>query len=285
MDEPLRREHARGFDFYSNDVVLGGHSLDGTRVHGIVNQRAACRRIHRVEHAHRNVVELGGHHAGRMQNLCAEIGKLGGLVEMQLVHRLGVLHKTGVVVVHTVYVGPYLYLLGIDGRTDERCRKVAATALQIVDVACRIPAYEALCDEQRGFGMSIEHGLQMRGDIIHVSLAVGIGTHEFECRQPHRSRALLLHVEMHQGGGDKFALSQNLLLLHGGELTFMCKGAQEAEHIADGSRGSLPGGLFVVKFGYDLGIFFLQAVDGGLCAVYIMAVKVFGYLHQRVGGA
>ena len=60
-----------------------------------------------------------------------------------------------------------------------------AAALQIVDVACRIPAYKALRDEQRGFGMGVEHGLQVRGDIIHVSLTVGIGTHEFESRKPH----------------------------------------------------------------------------------------------------
>lgn len=81
-----------------------------------------------------------------MQNLCAEVSKLGSFFEVELTYSLGLLNHARVVVVHTVDIGPYLNLLGRQSRSDERSREVATAAQQVVYLAVSVAADESLCD-------------------------------------------------------------------------------------------------------------------------------------------
>ena len=57
-------------------------------------------------------------------------------------------NNTRIVVVHAVYVCPYLDFFCTDSRTDQRGAVVAATTLQVVDLAVSISANIALCYEE-----------------------------------------------------------------------------------------------------------------------------------------
>ncbi len=68
-----------------------------------------------------------------MQYFCAEIGQFGSFVEMEFMNRLGLLHKPGVVVMHSVDICPDFDLFGQQGATYQRGCQVAAAALKVVD--------------------------------------------------------------------------------------------------------------------------------------------------------
>ena len=55
--------------------------------------------MHGVEQFDRNILLLCGPDTGRVQNFCAEIGQLGGLIETQLFDRDRFLYNARVVVV------------------------------------------------------------------------------------------------------------------------------------------------------------------------------------------
>lgn len=96
--------------------------------------------VHGVEEADRDVVHLGGEDTGGVENLCAEIGELGGFVKREFAYGLGVVDEAGVVIVHTVDVGPDLDLVGKEGSANERGGVVGASALEVVDLAERVAA-------------------------------------------------------------------------------------------------------------------------------------------------
>ena len=91
-----------------------------------------------------------------MQNLGTEVGQLGSLFELQVTNRFRILHESGAIVVHAVYVGPDLYLLGIDSSTYQRSRIITATALQVVNLAVGIAADIALSDIDFGIGVLLQ---------------------------------------------------------------------------------------------------------------------------------
>ena len=119
VHEARREHHPRRPDFDGDDVILGRHGLDALREFGVVDEGAFRRRLHGVEESNRYIVDLGRQHACRVEDLCPEIGQLGGLVEVEFGHRGGALDKTGVVVVHPVYVGPDFDFLGHQRGPDD----------------------------------------------------------------------------------------------------------------------------------------------------------------------
>ena len=119
--ETMGKQHAATLDLNADDLVLGGNGLYGAGLEIVVDDSAGRGGIQCVEQAHRHTGELGRLDAGGVQNLGTEVGQLGCLLEMKLADRLGVFHNAWVVVVHAVYVGPDVNLLGLDGSTDEAC--------------------------------------------------------------------------------------------------------------------------------------------------------------------
>lgn len=97
---------------------------------------------------------------------------------MKMMHGRCVIHNAGVVVVHSVDVGPYLYLVGIHSCTYECCSVVAATTLQVVYAALVIQAYEALSYVDTALNLHIELWQQVGANIREVGLAVGTQAHK-----------------------------------------------------------------------------------------------------------
>ena len=54
------------------------------------------------------------------------------------------LYKTRIIIVHSVYICPYLYLLSLYRRTDKRCCIIAASALKIIDLSVVVKTDETL---------------------------------------------------------------------------------------------------------------------------------------------
>ena len=81
---------------------------------------------------------------------------------------------------HTVDVGPYLYLACIYCCTDEGCSVVATTTLEIVDEALVVHADETLCNVYFAGCSGVDQRLDVRTDICEVGLTVGCQTHELE---------------------------------------------------------------------------------------------------------
>ena len=117
--EAVGKEHTARLDVDARDVVLGRYGLDGVAHADVVDECARLFGLHRVEQAYGDVVQAGRQHAGRVQDFCAEIGQLGGLLEVQLADGTGALHIARIVVVHAVDVGPDIYLVGLDGGADD----------------------------------------------------------------------------------------------------------------------------------------------------------------------
>ena len=94
-----------------------------------------------------SIVELGGQHTRGVQNFCTEICQLGSFFEVELTHRARTLYIPGVIVVHAVDISPYLNLVGLEDRTDNRSGVVAAATLEVVDTSMVVAAYITLCDK------------------------------------------------------------------------------------------------------------------------------------------
>ena len=101
----------------------------------------------RVEDADRDVARDGGQNRRRVQHLCPEVSQLGGFIKRELGNGIGVLYDPGIVVVHAVYVGPDLDLLGIDGSAYQGGRVITAPAFEVVDLAEDVAADVTLGDE------------------------------------------------------------------------------------------------------------------------------------------
>ena len=113
------QQHARGFDLDGGDIVFSGDGLDLTVFSLVTNGCSLCIGIHCVQQTHGDASVLGGLDAGRVQDLRSKVSQLCSLLEMQLVHRLGFVNHTRVVVMHTVDIGPDLNLLCVNGFADE----------------------------------------------------------------------------------------------------------------------------------------------------------------------
>ena len=117
-----------------------------------------------------------------MEDLSAEVGQLGGLVEIEAMDGRGTLDDAWVIVVHAIDVGPDLYFGGADGGPDERSGVVATTALEVVDLAIGIATYVAFGDEELFVGILIEEVEEILLDKEGVRLGILIGAHEVEGR-------------------------------------------------------------------------------------------------------
>ena len=117
-----------------------------------------------------------------MEDLGAEVGQLSGLVEIEAMDGRGTLDDTWVIVVHAIDVGPDLYFGGADGGPDERSGVVAATTLEVVDLAIGIATDVAFGDEELFVGILIEEVEEVLLDKEGVRLGILIGAHEVEGR-------------------------------------------------------------------------------------------------------
>ena len=117
-----------------------------------------------------------------MEDLGAEVGQLGRLVEIEAMDGRGTLDDTWVIVVHAIDVGPDLHFGGADGGPDERGSVVAAAALQVVDFTVGIATDITLGDEELFVGILIEEIEEILLDKEGVRLGILIGAHEVEGR-------------------------------------------------------------------------------------------------------
>ena len=212
VQKAVGKQHASALYLYGRDAVLGCHGLYGAVRRSVEYQCAGSLRFEGVEQAHGYVVQLGRQHAGRMQNLGAEICQLGGLFKMERAHRRRALYKAGVVIVHTVDIGPNLDLLGVQHSPYYRGGIVAAATTQIVDSAGGIAAYVSLRDIYVGLAFNLENAVQARRYMGHVGFAARQGAHIVESGQHRNPDTLLREVGAHQGCRHKLALSENFLL-------------------------------------------------------------------------
>ena len=208
-----------------------------------------------------------------MQDLGTEVGQLGSLFKVQLVHGLRLVHHSGIVVVHAVDVGPYLYFLGIDGGTDERGRVVAAAALQVVNLSVGIAADESLGDVHLVLALFLQNGRQLVLDVDGVWLGILVGAHEVERVQQHHVDALLLHVVRHEVGRDHLALCHDALLLKARE-QFFGEGAQVLKFVMKEFVRHLLVLLRVVEFLNVAQVLLFQSVDHLVGAVGVLLVEI-----------
>ena len=79
-----------------------------------------------------------------MQDLGAEICKFGRFVEVKVPYGRCAFYHAWVVIVHAIYIGPYLDFFRADDRAYQRCAVVASSALQIVHLRMEVAADKAL---------------------------------------------------------------------------------------------------------------------------------------------
>ena len=132
-------------------------------------------------------------------------------------NRSSLVNHARVVVVHTVDIGPYLYLFGIDSSTNQRCCIVATATLQIVNLAIGITANESLGDIYLCSFLVLENIREFLTDIRRIGFGILVGAHKVECRQQTRVNALLLHIVLNHVSAHDFSLSHDTLLLEAGE--------------------------------------------------------------------
>ena len=113
------QEHAAALDLNGCDIVLGCNRLNLTKLSLVADSGAFGVRVHCVEKSHGNTCKLGRLNASGVENLGTEICQLGSFLEVELVNRIGLVNNTRVVVVHTVDICPYLYLVCINGCTNQ----------------------------------------------------------------------------------------------------------------------------------------------------------------------
>ena len=92
--------------------------------------RALAGGVAAVEHQHGNVLFDGGQDGGRMQNLGAEVGQLGGLFKADDLDAQGIGTDAGIGGHDAVHVGPDFDGLGGERAADERAGKVGAAAAE-----------------------------------------------------------------------------------------------------------------------------------------------------------
>lgn len=181
-------------------------------------RRAGSLGVHRVLKQHGYPVILAGLNRSRVQDFRAEIGQLGRLVETHRPDRTGVVYETGVVVVHAVDVGPYLYLGRLDGRSHQRRAVIAPPSAEIVDPALRVGTNETLSDEKRAV-VTGDAG-QCPADAFRVDLFSGILDHEVGRVQAFGLQSGFLQVGRENGRSQQLALCYDfpfgLIFLEGG---------------------------------------------------------------------
>ena len=130
--ETMRHEHARGSDVQHHHFAFAGdglHNILARNCRGL-DARAFHLRPARIQNHDRNIAVDGGHHGGRMQNLRAEIGQLGGFGERDHFHAMRARNDGRIGREHAVHVGPDLDLFGANARADDGRRKIGPAAAE-----------------------------------------------------------------------------------------------------------------------------------------------------------
>ena len=201
---------------------------------------------------------------------------------MKLMHGFCLVDHAWVVVVHAVDVGPYLYLLSIQGSTYKRSRIVAAAPLQVVDFSVGITADESLGKVDLCTLVLLDDGLKLFLDVDGIGFGVLVGAHEVECVQQHGVDALFLHVVGNHVGRHHFTLRYDALLFKAGE-EFLGERAQIVEFVLKEVACCLLGFLGGVEFFNMPVVLLFQAVDDLVGTVGVLLVEVIGNLNKRVG--
>ena len=145
-----------------------------------------------------------------------------------------------------------------------------------------IAADEALRQEERGLGVFGKQGAELLADVVRVRLALHVDLHEIQGRQHLHGHALLVQVQLHQFGGQQFALADDDLGLHLRE-ELLGEGAQVIEHTVHIILGLLFRFGGTEELGDGRTVFRGQAVDRLGRPVGITVEKVLGDLHEGVG--
>ena len=282
--EAVCQEHSAAVYLDADVPVASCHCLDGATLELVVDDSPGSRGVHRVEQTHRDASELGRLDAGGMQYLCAEVGKFCCLFEVELAHRLGMLHKARVVIVHTINVGPYLNLLCLNGSANQASCIVAAAAQQVVYLTLSVAADEALRDIDLIAWVVIENLRGLLLDIVHVGFTVLVGTDDVEGIDEQGIDATFLQVVGDHVSAHYFALSQDDLLLEGREVN-LGEGAQIVELFVQELRSLLLYLFRAIEFVHVLGILLFEQIDDGVCSFRVLLVEVIGDFHQCIGSA
>ena len=280
----MRQQHSGRLDAYRGDVVLSSDGLDAAAFLDIVDDGARSLGIHSVQQAYGDVRVARRLDTGRMEYLGTEVPELGGLVKVQVTHGGGTVHHAGVVVVHAVYIRPYLYFLRLQRSTAERSGVIGASAQQIVHLPMQVAADEALGNVKFGVRRSSNHSLESGLDVLAVRLALGIRFHKVQSIEQHRFISLLEQVIIHHMGGQELALGHYEFLLRLSE-----KILGEALEIVKNPACILGRLLLELILGIQtvdmLDIKGFQPGYGLISSLGILVVKIIGNLHKTVGSA
>ncbi len=145
-----------------------------------------------------------------MQNLRPEVGQFGRLVEVHPTNGKGSLHVAGIVVVHAVYVGPYLYFVGPERRPYQRGAVVASSTAEVVDHPVRTAANESLGDRIAPVGHDLRQATEPDG--IHTGLLPAM--HEGGRMQQFGPASPLPQIQGEESGGQQLALCDDHPLRH-----------------------------------------------------------------------
>ena len=217
-----------------------------------------------------------------MENLGSEITQLSSLVEMQMPYGRGPFHHPGVVVVHTVYIGPYLNLLDSESSSDKGCRVVGSSAEQIVHLSVQVAADKALGQIQiRAFEV-LDYLCKPGLDVLAVGLTLGVGFHEIEGIQKGGLVSLLKQVIVHHMGRKELSLGYDELLLGLGEKAF-CKALKILEHPVGISLGLALILFLGIQFAYMAAILGFETAYGIHSPFGVFIVQIVRYFDKRVG--
>ncbi len=200
---------------------------------------------------------------------------------MQFVHGCGVGHEARVVVVHAVYVGPYLNFIGVRHGADQRSRVVASAALEVVDTAMAVAAYVSLGQIHVAPRVVGQQAPQAGAYVGHVGFAVVEGAHIVQCRQHAHGDSPAAHAFLHQGSAHQLALCENLFLGAFSE-GFAEERPDEAERRLQACESRAVAAEQLVDHG---AVFGFQCVECFLRSGYIALVEIFRNLHKRIGCA
>jgi hypothetical protein len=186
---------------------------------------------------------------------------------------------------HAVDVSPDLDFVGGDGSADERGGIVGATTSEVIDFAVGIATDKTLSDEEGGVRVLIEEEEESLFDVAAVGFVVVIDAHEVEGRDKDGIDAKFKEVEVKEGRGEEFTLSDNDSFLEVGEGMLLGGAADAVKDVIKEVVGLLSGKSSGEKLGEEVGVFEVEICDGEISAVGIVVIKEGGNLKEGVGGA
>src|ERR1700722_11383039 len=117
--ETVSEEHATAPDIDGDNAVFGSYGLYAFGTGGFGDQGAFGPGLHGIEQPDGHLIELSGPDGSGMEDLGAEVSQLSGFFEAELFDGHGLFDDAGVVVMHTVDIGPDLADGSVDGGGGE----------------------------------------------------------------------------------------------------------------------------------------------------------------------